>query len=321
MDPLVTVRHLWRQKLLVALLVVLAAIVAVLSAYRVSLSPPGLSKRSLEVGAASSQILVDSPGSTLVAGASVGTFDALSTRAQIYGQYLSSLEARATIAKLTGIPARSITTSGPFSTDVSQNAYSGQTSEDRANQLLQQGSPHRLVFTAQEGVPIITVGSQAPNAKQATSLAEASFITLKQYVRTLKEGKQYRQTLKAGETGPLKGVTVRELGAPEGGTIGGANDTIMMALAFITVFVLGCALIVVLPRALGRWRTLEEIDREDVLPPLNGHGTNGNGRGQPQPGEAPLRATNGPPSGNRGSSTKHGEMPQETLTRRSAPSP
>ena len=189
MDPLGIVRELWRHKIYLAIVFVLAAIFAILSAYKVTSS--GLEKRSLQVGAASSQILVDSPGSALVAGASVGTFDALSTRAQIYGQYLSSLEARAKIAKLTGVPASTIATAGPFSTDVAQNAYSGQSSTDRANQLVDQGAPNRLVFTAQEGVPIITVDSQAPTANRAAKLAVASFTVLKRYVHRLKSSKEY----------------------------------------------------------------------------------------------------------------------------------
>ena len=33
-----------------------------------------------------------------------------------------------------------------------------------------------------------------------------------------------------------QGVTVRELGAPEGGTLGGTNNMMMMVLAFLVVF-------------------------------------------------------------------------------------
>ncbi len=320
MDPLGIVRELWRHKIFLGLVFVIAAIFAVLSAYRVSSS--GLEQRSLQVGAASSQILVDSPGSALVAGASVGTFDALSTRAQIYGQYLSSLEARGKIAKLTGIPAATIATAGPFSTDVTQNSYSGQSSEDRANQLVDQGSPNRLVFTAQEGVPIISVDTQAPTANRAAKLAIASFTTLKRYVRRLKSSKEYLQTVRSGPKAEakaaLRGVTVRELGTPEGGTIGGANDKILIILAFITVFLLGCAAIIIVPRALGRWRSLDQIEREAV--PARLGGSNG---AEPGAGEAAESATRAgaPVAGNGGQSRQPAESTRGTLTGRSAPSP
>lgn len=253
MEPVEAVRQLWSRRLLVGIVVAIAAGVAILSAYRVSLIPPGLHERALVVGAASSQILVDSPKSTLVAGASLGTFDALATRAKIYGEYLSSLEARQEIAKHAGVPARTISSAGPFSPATGQYNYEAQSSEDRANEILQEGAQNRLVFTAQEGVPILTVDAQASTAEKAIDLANASFVTLKEYVRSLEaDGKNVR-----------RGVTVRELGAPEGGTIGGGNDTILMALAFLAITALGCAAILVVPRFAERWRALGQVEHKD----------------------------------------------------------
>ena len=104
MEPVQVIRQLWSRKVLVSIVVVVAIFAAILSAYRVSVSPPGLHTRALTVGAASSQILIDSPKSALVDGASLGTFEALSTRAKIYGEYLSSLAAREQIAKIAGVP-------------------------------------------------------------------------------------------------------------------------------------------------------------------------------------------------------------------------
>jgi hypothetical protein len=321
MDPLGIVRELWRHKIYLTIVVILAAIFAVLSAYK--MTPSGLENRSLQVGAASSQILVDSPGSALVAGASVGTFDALSTRAQIYGQYLSSLEARSKIAKLTGIPPATIATAGPFSTDVAQNSYQGQSSEDRANQLVDQAAPNRLVFTAQEGVPIISVDAQAPTANGAAKLAVASFTTLKGYVHKLKSSKEYLQTVRSGPSAKakaaLRGVTVRELGTPEGGTIGGANDKILMMLAFFTVFLLGCAAIIIAPRALGRWRSLDEIERDAV--PARLGGTNGAANGADEAAQSAHRARGVTVPGNGGQSRHPAEATRDTVTGRSAPSP
>lgn len=252
-----TVRQLWQRKLLVAIVAVLAIAAAIFSAYRIS--PSGLERRALTVAAASSQILVDSPDSTLVAGAELGTFEALSTRAKIYGQYLASLTARQEIAKRADVPANSISTSGPFSSATGQVAYSSQSSEERAGELLQEGAANRLVFTAQEGVPILTVDAQSADSDTAIALAEASFATLKQYVGSLEaDGKPVSQ-----------GVTVRELGAPEGGTLGGSNNIMMMALAFLVVFGLGCAAILVVPRFVQRWHALDYADyAEHPAPPV-----------------------------------------------------
>lgn len=253
MEPVEAIRQLWSRKLLVGVVLLVATLVAILSAYSLSLSPPGLKSRALTVGAASSQILIDSPNSALVDGASLNTFEALSTRAKIYGEYLSSLAAREEIAKLAGVPATSISSSGPFSAATGQTNYESQNSEDRANEILQEGAQSRLVFTGQEGVPILTVDAQASTADKAVNLANASFVTLQHYVTSLKVDGEHVK----------RGVTVRELGAPEGGTIGGGNDAILMALAFLAITGMGCAAILVVPRFTQRWRSLNQAEHDE----------------------------------------------------------
>jgi hypothetical protein len=247
-----TIRRLWKHKILCFLVLLLAVAAAILSAYRVS--PEGLESRSLSVSAASSQILVDSVPSALAQGAETSTFEALSTRAKIYGQYLASLSARVEIAERAGVPVASLSTSGPFSTATGQINYSSESSGERATELLQEGAGNRLVFSAQEGVPIITVDSQAGNTDTAVALASASYATLHKYIKGLEvEGKPLRH-----------GVTVRQLGAPEGGTLGGSNDKMLMALAFLLTFGLGCGAILVIPGVIQRWRSLGEADADRI---------------------------------------------------------
>ena len=82
---------------------------------------------------------------------------------------------------------------------------------------------------------------------------------------------------------------MRQLGTPEGGTIGGANDMILMVLAFITV----------VPARLrgdphraagpGRWRSLEEIEREAV--PARLGGSNGAANGAEEAAQSGHRAS------------------------------
>jgi hypothetical protein len=234
---------------------VFAIFAAIFTAYRVSVSPPGLHKRALQVSVASSQILVDSHKSTLINGASSETFSALATRAKIYGQYLSSLEARRQIAKLVGVAPQTISTAGPFSPETGTINYESQPAGERANELLKEGAVNRLVYSAQEGVPILSVSSQAPTADRAVALANASFKVLTDYVNSLEADDQ-----------PVKEeVTVRELGAPQGGTLGGSNGKILMVLAFLAVAGLGCAAILLIPGFARRWRALDDVDRQQAF--------------------------------------------------------
>lgn len=248
-----TIRHLWGRKLLVGLVFVVAVIAALFSAYRFSAS--GLEKRALSVAAASSQILVDSTDSpALVKGVEAGTFEANATRAKIYAQYLAGYDARLKIAKLADVPVNTLATTGPFSGGGAE--YASQPSEERAGELLTEGDGNRVVYTAQEDVPIITVDAQAATADTAISLAGASYTVLKDYIASLDvEGQPVRD-----------GVTVRELGAPEGGTLGGSNNILLMMLAFLLVFGLGCAAILLVPTFAQRWRALDKADYEEHFP-------------------------------------------------------
>jgi hypothetical protein len=256
-------RELWRRKRLLVPAVILAALVAISSSYKL----PSLEKRGLQLGAASSQILIDSPASTLVGGADANQLSTLATRARVYAQYLSSLEARDDISRASGIPARAISLSGPFSTDVGRNNYQAQPSAARANDILKEGQGYRLIFDAQDGVPIITVSAQAPDALSAIKLARASFVALKQYIRRLQlqADKVPVKPLPKGATAapitPDAGVTVRELGAPVGGTIGGGNGIMLMGLVFIAVLGLACAAITILPGMARHWRLLERAEQ------------------------------------------------------------
>ena len=65
--------------------------------------------------------------------------------------------------------------------------------------------------------------------------------------RFLQDARELRQRLEADGKPVRQGVTVRELGAPEGGTLGSSNNMILMVLAFLLVFGLGCAAILAGP--------------------------------------------------------------------------
>jgi hypothetical protein len=264
MELVALVRELSRRRLLVVAIVLLSAVAAVATAYKL----PSLEKRSIAVGAGTGQILVDSSPSTLIAGAGTDTISALGSRARVYAQYLSSRDAVARIAEETGIPARLITARGPFSQGTGIDNYAQQPAESRARDLVDEGKGYRLVFEAQEDVPIITVYSTAPTAEAALKLAKSSFTTLDQYVGELKEkgeasdAKPQTPTTAAPGTVPVgpSDIVVRELGAPEAGLVGGAADLAMMVMAFIGVAGLQILLFAIVLRFREQSRLEHEVD-------------------------------------------------------------
>jgi hypothetical protein len=261
------VRTLLQRKLVLGILLALATLAAFMTAFRVG--PDGVERRSVAVGAATSQILVDSAESTLVEGAGTDQIAALGTRARVYAQYLSSRDAVNQVAAEIGVNPRLITAHGPFSEGTGIQDYDQQGAESRARDLVDEGKEYRLVFEAQEDVPIITVYATGPGTKQALALAHASFDVLEKYISQLKaEANEAEKTAPPPKvatttsTVPLvENIVVRELGEPEGGLVGGSADLVLMVLAFLAVFGIGCIVVAAASGFMRHWRLAGEMER------------------------------------------------------------
>jgi hypothetical protein len=261
------VRALLQRKAVLGVLLGVALLAAFLTAYKVG--PGGVERRSVAVGAATGQILVDSAESTLVEGAGSDQIAALGTRAQVYAQYLSSRDAVNKIAAETDVDPALITAAGPFSEGTGIQDYGQQGAESRARDLVDEGKEYRLVFAAQEDVPIITVYSTAPDTDEALALARSSFVVLKRYIDELKVDAKHAEAVAPPEKHPQVGssvplvenIVVRELGAPEGGLVGGKADYVLMTLAFLAVFGLGCLAIAVASGFMRHWRLAGDMEK------------------------------------------------------------
>jgi hypothetical protein len=261
------VRTLLQRKLVLGILLAIATLAALLTAFRIG--PDGVEKRSVAVGAATSQILVDSAESTLVEGAGTDQIAALGTRARVYAQYLSSRDAVDQIAAEIGVDPLLISAHGPFSEGTGIQDYDQQGAESRARDLVEEGKQYRLVFEAQEDVPIITVYSTGPATKPALSLAQASFVVLERYIDRLKveareaeENAPPAKVTTATSSVPLvENIVVRQLGAPEGGLVGGNADMVLMVLAFLAVFGFGCLVVAAASGFMRHWRLAGEMER------------------------------------------------------------
>jgi len=261
------VRTLLQRKLVLGILLALATLAALGTAFKVGSG--GVERRSVAVGAATSQILVDSAESTLVEGAGTDQIAALGTRARVYAQYLSSRDAVNQIAEEINVDPLMISAHGPFSEGTGIQDYDQQGAESRARDLVEEGKEYRLVFEAQEDVPIITVYATGPAARQALTLAQASFDVLERYIGRLKsEARKVEKNLPPPKTPvsassvPLvENIVVRQLGAPEGGLVGGSADMVLMVLAFLAVFGIGCLVVAAGSGFMRHWRLAGEMER------------------------------------------------------------
>jgi hypothetical protein len=252
------IKTLWDQRIAVVAVLLVAFLAGLSTVYRVGTG--GLTKRSHQFGAAQSQILIDSPRSSLVD--LTQETPPLATRAAVYTQFMRSNAVKEAISKSTGIPASLIVAQGPYTTaGGSQNLP--RPSEARANEVRGEKDGYRLVFDYQQDLPIVSIYAQAPTAKAAIRLAAGTVAGVRAYISQL----EHEQNVPASAQ-----TQIRELGAAEGGTVNAGADPIMAVLAFVGIVIAGLGGILALTalaRGLQRLSRSGLADREPAAPAVS----------------------------------------------------
>jgi hypothetical protein len=225
-------RTLWQSKLMLAATVAAALALSITAGYHVSGFPPKLKSRTVPSGAATAQILVDSPSSAL-ANLKQNPLP-LSTRAGVFAQFMASTAIRDAVAKRAGLPASSILAQGPF--DDPATAPEGPKPPDPGS--VARGKKFRLTFVAQEQLPVVTVYAQAPTVALAQRLADAVAPAVQGYVDQLQVDADLR---------PEYRTQIRGLGPAQAGTVKG-KPSVKVIGTFIFVMLLGCILILTTAR-------------------------------------------------------------------------
>jgi hypothetical protein len=256
-------KELWQRRILVALVVLAAVISGLALAYRVSVFPPSLhSKRTIEYGAASTQILVDARSSAI--GDLRYDLTPLVARAGVLARLATTGEVADALARQLGLPLNSIDIQGP-TVNPSQVAAAG--AAQRSSQLLGEASGYRVKADTDGTLPVINVFTQAPTADRAIALANATFIVL---------GKVVDSAQVSAATPPATQARLIQLGRAKGGVVNPGASKQLAAIATIGVLIGGVILILVVSRFARAWREVSILDfASSVEPPVNGKGEGG----------------------------------------------
>jgi hypothetical protein len=231
MDLAHIVLRLWRLRIWVGAAVVVSGVVAILATFHVSLSPLGLSQDKLTFGAASSEILVDSPKSSLADLSK--DLQPLINRASIYADFLKSEPIKAEIARRAGIPVGGLLVRGQTelqapATDKTASAYAaGDTGASGAFSVTFRQSPDS---------PILQIFTSAPTGKAAVRLADAAAAGVSAYIGRVQASDSVAEPYR---------VQVRQLGTATGGDVSTAPASKTTLLLGVVVFAILCALILV----------------------------------------------------------------------------
>jgi hypothetical protein len=238
----VFLHDLWHRRVIVVASLLIAAVAATVSAYRISLFPPGLQPRSIGMAAASTQVLVDKPNS-VVLDLNQGSIQLqqMAQSATLLGNVMVSPAVRQGIARRVGVPAELIQTAAPATPQFSQAITSPQ--HRKTTDLLSSNNQYRIDVQANPTVPIVNIYTEAHSVLMAKALANAAVASLRDYLNSLAPGVPGSQN-----------VSIEQLGTAEGGAVTGGLRAEVIALVFLFAFVISAAVLLGLTRVINGWK-------------------------------------------------------------------
>ena len=237
-------RELSRQRRYVVLSVLLAAIVAFASIYKVSLAPPNIRPRALAIGAASTSVVIDGATSEIAnVQANSNELTVLTTHTDLLGDVMTSVVVRADIARQLGIQPEQLEVDAPITADVPRDQIEPGSGET-ATTLLASGDHYILQVQADPAIPVLYIFAQAPSAAAAVHLANVSVESLRSYVDSLAV---------SDHTPPAQQIRLDQLGPARGGIVNGGVAVEVAVLAFFTVLFLSLGAALSVSRVRRGW--------------------------------------------------------------------
>jgi hypothetical protein len=223
----------------IALCVALALVAAVLSVCTVSLLPPGIHGRQLQIAGASALVVVDRP-QPLVSDqlATDGDYQTLQKRAVLLGELMTSPPAMRHVARLAGIDQREIATVTRVTANV-QSVLTEPGSERRASDIRDSTKPYRLEVQPHPVLPGLNVYAQAPTVAEAQRLADSAAPGLIEYERGLAARER---------VSPSQLLRVEQVGAARGAIVNPTNAVMIAGLTFLFAFAICAGVLAVVTR-------------------------------------------------------------------------
>lgn len=212
---------IWRRKFIVPIAFAVALLASIFTLYRPSLVPPGLHSRSLQIGAASTEVLVAQPN--LVVGGSTYDYESLVNRAILVGNVMASPPVLAYMGHAVGVAGTRIQASAPITANVPR-ALIDPGSGGSATDIVASPDHYKLEVQADPSVPILHIYAQAPSPRAADVLATAA----------VQGTAKYLSQVEVAQKIPRKEfVQIQQLGAANGGVAnpGGAIEIAVLVFA------------------------------------------------------------------------------------------
>jgi len=251
-----TLRALWRTRVAVAIIAMVALLAATAVMYRVTF-PGKIESRRYHEGVATIRVLVDTPSSQVVAVSPKGS-DTLGMRANLIASLMVDGVFKAAIAKRAGVAPNKLV--GIAENDDAADAEPAAPVPKRGVDVLR-----TRVIQDLDGnqLPIIEVETRAVVAADAGKLANAAVEGLRDYLDTQAATEQVPDARR---------LRVNGLGRAQESDIARGPSLVVALAVGLLVFVAGCALLLGGLWLERTWRMTEAAEapplEEDVWPPV-----------------------------------------------------
>jgi hypothetical protein len=213
----------------IAVSLAVAAIAAIANVATLGFLPPQIHARHLQVGAASTHVLVDAQASRILDERLGGDqLRVLAERTELFANVLASPPTSARIAKRMDIARDDLATVVRLSATV-QAIMRDPDSEMWASLLVASKAPYRLDLQSDPQVPVLHIFVQAPSGVRAVQLANVAVDELRHYLS---------KTATRDGVAPSGHPAIEQLGPARGGDI---NATAGPQIAILTFGVVFCA--------------------------------------------------------------------------------
>jgi hypothetical protein len=236
-------RELSGMRVGLAISAVLAVFAGFWAADRISLSPPGLKPRALQMAAASTEALVDAPRSSVL-DLSVDTYDlqSLTNRALLVGNVMASAPVRRYIARRAQVPEDRLQVLAPLTVDFPRPLSTEL--HPKPTDLFASPNEYRVSIEVNPTVPALDIRTQAPTTAEAARLASGAIAGMQDYLRDLGRSQNVKPTLQ---------VHLVELGAPRAGVLARRAGLTIAILAALFTFIVSCCAVVAISRTRRGW--------------------------------------------------------------------
>jgi hypothetical protein len=252
MDIGVFSRKLWRHKLGLSVSLVVALVAALWSVDKISVSPPRLTPRTLEMATATTHVLIDTPSSIMIdLRQDTYSVSDLTTRGIVLGNVLASAWLEAKIAQQAGVPAQLLRIQAPLTPQEAAVQVDPQRAR-HVTDILKSNDQYRIQISANPEVPMLDIYAQAPTAYSAAALANASVDQLRGYLATV---------ARTQATPAKDAIRLEQLGRASGVVINPGVRYQVAVLVFLLTFGLCCATVMMVSRIRAGWRSQSLAER------------------------------------------------------------